>query len=727
MTADDGERSSQMNLSGSKRTTCRGYVWTAIKCTACTIVMPLALFAIILLAFPIRSRAVSGRLRGYPVPLNEDLSVHPVHYDLHITPNFVQQMFVGEVNVVLECTHDTSLITMHSGDLYIKRASLHDASGSNIDVAFAVNEDSELLEFRIVYGYIQSGSTYNLTVAFSGIMRQDEHHLLFMDSYPDAGDPTSTVTAWTFAKLGSARKLFPCFDRATERSTFDVNVIRPRSFVAISSADAIGCNDTAGGDRVLCVFQRTDSISPDQLALVVTNLSSFTQGRVSVWSPGFAGIAELANRIVHVSEKELGVEFPCKTLHLVVLRALNEIVSPKWCVVLLDVKQRICSLTHGYLNMRNNCIVSLARHVVSIWFDAFIVMADDDRWLSATFSVYYVYKVLSVLYPTWGIEDLVAYHVMSSKRFYLEPMPIKHRPQSQKLPFHVNPTILKAFGVLRMYEHMLPSTSFSGCLTQFFRNFAHKTANIEDVLTAIDPSHLLWKNLSTWISEPSYPLVTSRRGNATSLTMQQDRFRDLYNVSYPSTHALPVTVAAQNDLEQEPFFVAWLTAPSQEFQVPATAPGDWILLNADGIGYFRVLYNPVDSSLLTEQLSKNHNVFTPVQRAVLLDDLFYAALSVRISSNHFAEAIKYVQSEDAWLPLMTYLELAANIPYQWQVGWKANNVLDWRRYNEKLCSQTFRGVESLNYGFAKVLLHELLLKHCCTFVKFWCHQQATHY
>ncbi|KAH7964952.1 hypothetical protein HPB49_002597 [Dermacentor silvarum] len=721
MAAVDTSQASRSSLSDHRRVSRK--VWNAAKCTTCAIVVPVAVLTIVLLAFPVRRRAVLGRLRGHMLSWDADLPVRPIHYDLQIKPNFHNEYFTGEVNLVVQCIRDTSLITMHSSDLLIKKAVLRDDSGNEIHVAFFADEDNELLDLRLAYRRLLSGSHYNLTISFSGTMKKEgENSLLLIDSYPDAGNSSKIVKAWTFAKLRSARQLFPCFDLSSQRATFDVRVVRPKSFVAISSADESSCSAEGISDRVLCAFRRTTRISPDQLALVVTNLSSVTQGRVTLWSPGLSNLAELADRIVTVSEKEMEFVFPCKELHIVAVTTVGKLVSSKWCVVIVEARKRVCSLTAGFMKKKFNCVVSLVSQVLFMWMDAVVVFPDDGyRWFSVTFSVYYSFRVLRVLFPTWGIDELVALRVITSKSAYREPQPpLKKELVLQQLPEYVSAIVWKSVGVLRMFENVITSANFIRGVTRMLKTFQYKTASSKDILKTLDPTCGLFKNMSTWLSDPAYPLVTARRTHATSLAVQQETFRDVSRFSYPSRHAFPMMVTVQRGGKQEPSFVAWMTNMSQMLEVPATSPKDWILVNGDGIGYFRVLYTPLDMSLITEQLNKDHSAFTPVQRAVFIDDFFYAALSGRISSNQFAEAIKYLPSEDAWLPLMAYLELADNIPYQWLGAWKAGGVLDWRVFNVKFCSQVLAGNTRPQRESARVLLHESLLTHCCAYLRYAC-------
>ena len=52
---------------------------------------------------------------------------------------------------------------------------------------------------------------------------------------------------------------------------------------------------------------------------------------------------------------------------------------------------------------------------------------------------------------------------------------------------------------------------------------------------------------------------------------------------------------------------------------------DWLLGNINATGYYRVTYDERNWRLLKDQLLFDHEVFTPSNRAQLLDDAFNLA------------------------------------------------------------------------------------------------------
>jgi hypothetical protein len=48
----------------------------------------------------------------------------------------------------------------------------------------------------------------------------------------------------------------------------------------------------------------------------------------------------------------------------------------------------------------------------------------------------------------------------------------------------------------------------------------------------------------------------------------------------------------------------------------------WVMINQDGTGYYRVLYEPELAQMIKNQLETNASVITPLSRSQLLDDYF---------------------------------------------------------------------------------------------------------
>jgi len=90
---------------------------------------------------------------------------------------------------------------------------------------------------------------------------------------------------------------------------------------------------------------------------------------------------------------------------------------------------------------------------------------------------------------------------------------------------------------------------------------------------------------------------------------------------------IPITLTdSSTDDYENSFSRLWLTPqrPSMEVSIRSNST-DWILLNAGITGYFRVQYDEYNNGLISDQLVRNHSVFSNVIRSQLIRDAFTLA------------------------------------------------------------------------------------------------------
>lgn len=636
----------------------------------------------------------------------------PIHYDLRIEPYFDSGLFQGQVTIVVNCTLDTNMITMYSVDLLLKKVQLISPT-EVLNVTFANRLHSDHLELRIIQGMLLKGDIYNLTIAFSGNMRRDRGSLLFEQKYLDASKKQHT--SLSFVKVDKARLLFPCFDVAGLRATFDVELSTPNEdYTAISSGELLSTT-TLGSGQLLWLFGRTPPISPEQLAIAVTDMPMAARGRVAVWSTKSTDILNLTNKVIETTEQLLGVRFPCKTLSLIIVERLDVFVPTKWCAAVREVRD-LCSFDDGFLATKR-CVTYLTTHVVYFWFDTLVDIPDSkDLWLKMTLAVFYAYKVIRIIFPTWAIDNWIMSRIWSSMSSYKEARIVKQNLEVHQLGAYLNATIWKSYAFMQMIERAITPAGFAKGITWFLTTFAYGLAHDHNIYEALDPNCSLGviKNLSTWERKPSYPLITFHRVNETALSLTQELFNDKAELPYLTNWILPVSITTQTWLQENPnHTTVWITSPGQVLRVPKIKRGGWIFLNSDGIGYFRVKYDNAETSLLIKQLLSQSKVFTPVQRALLINDLLFTALAGHTATDQFTRALEYIENETAWLPLMVFLRFAPRLPPSWTAKLK-----NWNALNKAVCSRNLKASshsETLSGEFSTALLYATLRTHCCSF------------
>lgn len=89
------------------------------------------------------------------------------------------------------------------------------------------------------------------------------------------------------------------------------------------------------------------------------------------------------------------------------------------------------------------------------------------------------------------------------------------------------------------------------------------------------------------------------------------------------------------------------------------APEDWLLVNVNQTGFYRVNYDTKNWEMLTQQLLKDHAVFDPKNRAQMLDDAMNLAAAGQLSYGIALNVTRYLTKETdlvPWKSAMTAFE-----------------------------------------------------------------------
>jgi hypothetical protein len=128
-----------------------------------------------------------------------------------------------------------------------------------------------------------------------------------------------------------------------------------------------------------------------------------------------------------------------------------------------------------------------------------------------------------------------------------------------------------------------------------------------------------------------------------------------YPTNNGEIYAIPITfsVKAENDFTVTTPKI-WMT--TETLYVATSAAnlnvGDWIVLNNQQVGYYRVDYSTELWHAIIKQLTENHEAIHPINRAILMDEIFMAWKDFgRVTAGDVLESLSYLYLEDepiAW-------------------------------------------------------------------------------
>ncbi|XP_071568408.1 aminopeptidase N-like [Temnothorax nylanderi] len=173
--------------------------------------------------------------------------------------------------------------------------------------------------------------------------------------------------------------------------------------------------------------------------------------------------------------------------------------------------------------------------------------------------------------------------------------------------------------------------------------------------TVISPKINITEIIYPWISQNHYPVL-----NATCNYNTESHFTvRMKNAS--ETWWIPLTATMQsynNFYNTSPTIVIF----KDRLPVPIylVKKDDWIILNLQQIGYYRVNYDTENWLRIARYLnSKNYKKIHVLNRAQIIDDAFYFTMTSQLNASIFWELTRYLWQETeyaAWYPMIKILE-----------------------------------------------------------------------
>lgn len=172
--------------------------------------------------------------------------------------------------------------------------------------------------------------------------------------------------------------------------------------------------------------------------------------------------------------------------------------------------------------------------------------------------------------------------------------------------------------------------------------------------------------MGSWSQQAGFPVVTVRRnyneGSTQNVTLSQER----YFTTQPTTPVnttwwIPINFAtARNPNFDNTSADVWFPQnyPLGDFsiEVPTLTENDWLIINKQETGYYRVLYDERNYRLLSDALVENIDLFHNLNRAQLIDDTYNFVRTERLTYSTFLDIARFLEFEHeyaTWYPAIT--------------------------------------------------------------------------
>ncbi|KAF3686902.1 Aminopeptidase N [Channa argus] len=608
-------------------------------------------------------------------------SLVPFSYNVTLWPRLEPNtdglyIFTGQSTAVFKCVKQTDLIIIHSSKLNLTtfqghHAKLHGLNGATapaIQKSWLV-EKTEYLVLQL-HSSLAVGATYVLHTEFRGELADDLEGL-YRSEYTENG--VNKVVATSQMQATFARKTFPCFDEPAMKAVFIVTLIHGRATVALSNGREMGSTDSVmdGVNVKVTTFEPTKRMSTYLLAFIVSDFDSIQSNQnnnllIRIWARKKAiddkqgdYALNVTGPILQFYEHYYNATYPLSKSDQVALPDFNAGAMENWGLVTYRETALLYDPVLSSTGNKERVTTVISHELAHMWFGNLVTLQWwNDLWLNEGFASYVEYLGADYAEPTWNMKDQIILNDVN-KVFAIDALasshPLSRREEEVNTPAQISEmfntiSYSKGAAVLRMLSEFLTEPVFSKGLSSYLNTFAFGNTVYTDLWDHLQRAvestpHIripetVHNIMNRWTLQMGFPVVTvdTQTGTVTQKHFLLDPDSVVERPSqFNYTWFVPIKWM-KSGVEQQQY---WLLHKTGQ---------DWVLLNTNVSGYFRVNYDLQNWNRLLSLLNTNHRGLSVINRAQIIDDAFNLARAKIISTTLALRTTKYLSKERDYMP-----------------------------------------------------------------------------
>ena len=549
----------------------------------------------------------------------------PSKYRITLQPDLHNFTFKGEQSVDLMVLEPTSTIVLNALGLEITSVALH-ANGTTLS-SHSVTLDKEAETATLDFGETIQPGEARLEMAFTGEL--NDKLMGFYRSEYTSQDGETRYLATTQFEPTDARRAFPCWDEPAKKATFQVTLVFSDEFQAVSNTPVLE-ESVAGPGLKSIRFAETPFMSTYLLAFIVGNLVSVearaaSGTMVGVWTtPGKESQAAFALdtsvKLLGYFNEYFGIPYPLAKLDHIAIPDFAAGAMENWGVVTYRETALLVDPENSSAGTRQRVAEVIAHEMAHMWFGDLVTMEWwDDLWLNESFASWMGNKAVDWLFPEWEMWTQFV-NMDTNRALSLDGLKNSHPiEQEVKNPAEVSQlfdaiSYSKGASVIRMLENFLGEETFRKGLNRYLSGHMYANARTQDLWSALETESgkPVTAIMDSWVKQMGYPVLqveSQRSGGQTRLSITQERFvydRLLGEAGMDSDEGnevwrVPLS-ASQGGQESA---VTVMEGRQTEIDVPGNpeTDGDWIKVNPQQTGFYRVNYSAEDWDRLVPAIS----------------------------------------------------------------------------------------------------------------------------
>ncbi|XP_042311855.1 aminopeptidase Q [Sceloporus undulatus] len=629
--------------------------------------------------------------------------LEPLHYSLLLWPPLgpglpPPRAHAGTLALTLRCRRPTDTLLLHGHGLSLRRPSLWgplregEAGEEEEPQPPPLVPLEELWQApRHQYWVLQlrrnlsAGALYRLRLAFQGQLQSQPHfHGLFLNAYKDQGRDRLLIASQL--QPLDARKVYPCFDEPAMKATFNISIVHHPNYTALSNMPAIDVseykdvnestlsalvNETTPVNWTVTTFGTTPKMSTYLTAFVVCEFGYVTTtergNEIRIWAKkdaiqkGFAEYAlNITGPIFSFMEDLFNISYPLSKTDLIALPDMGAGAMEHWGLMTFQESSLLYQPQDRFI-VKKTWISQIVSHEIGHqWFGNLVTMEWwNDLWLNEGFASYLEYLGAHYIDSTVSLDQIFSSSVLLPMLEWdslIESQSLSDTREKRKADeiIHLFGTVTykKGASIIRMLSSFLTETLFFKALHSYLNEFSFSNAiqddlwnHIQKVIDGQNDIHLparVKAIMDTWTCQVGFPVLTVNfsTGNISQEQFWSEKVKNNTN----NTWIIPISWIRNGTVQP----LVWLNERSKIFPEMKMSDSeyDWIILNVNMTGYYRINYDQMYWRRLAKVLENDPKVIPVVNRLQLMADAFKMSWSGYTEYDTPLYLTKYLEKED---------------------------------------------------------------------------------
>ncbi|XP_028616244.1 glutamyl aminopeptidase [Grammomys surdaster] len=594
--------------------------------------------------------------------------IKPVHYDLEVKALMEEDRYTGTVTISVNLSKPTHDLWLHIRETKItKLPELRRPSGERVPIrrCFEYKEQEYVvIQAEEELAATSGDSVYQLTMEFEGWLNTSLVGF-YRTTYTENGQIKSIAA--TDHEPTDARKSFPCFDEPNKKATYNISIIHPNVYSALSNMP-VEKEEIVDNYWNKTTFMKSVPMSTYLVCFAVHQFTSIQRmsrsGKpLTVYvQPNQKQTAEYAANITKAVfdyfEDYFAMEYSLPKLDKIAIPDFGTGAMENWGLVTYRETNLLYDPQLSASSNQQRVASVVAHELVHQWFGNIVTMDWwDDLWLNEGFASFFEFLGVNHAEKDWQmlsqvlLEDVLPVQeddsLMSS-----HPVVVPVSTPAEITSVFDGISYSKGASILRMLEDWITPEKFQKGCQIYLQNFQFKNAKTSDFWDSLEAAsnQPVKEVMDTWTSQMGYPVVTvSERQNIIQkrflLDSKADPSQPPSELGY--TWNIPVKWT-ENDNSR---ITVYNRSDKEGITLNANLSEDVFLkINPDHIGFYRVNYEEKTWNWIAEALSSNHTSFSSADRSSFIDDAFALARAQLLSYKIALNLTSYLKSEEDFLP-----------------------------------------------------------------------------